>query len=48
MATKGVDLLVFILLGLLIIIIGVYPDWILNVLHASVGHIMKLALGTRL
>ena len=45
---KGVDLLVFILLGLMVIVIGVYPDWLLNVMHTSVGHVMHLALGSRL
>ena len=45
---RGPDLLVFILLGFFIVLIGVYPIWLLNVFHASVGHIMQLALGTRI
>lgn len=44
---KGVDYLVFILLGFFVILLGVYPNWILNVFHASVEHLIELSLTTR-
>lgn len=45
---KGMDLLVFIFLGLCVLWVGVYPDLILRVFHASVGHLLHLSLTSRL
>lgn len=41
-------LVVYILLAIGVIWIGVYPEWLLNVLHASVGHILNISLQHRL
>lgn len=38
------EMFVFGLLAVVIIFIGVYPQWLLNVLHASVGHLLADSL----
>jgi len=42
------DKTTFILLAAAILVIGVYPNWILNVFHASVGHLLHLSLQSKL
>lgn len=43
----GMNLLVFLLLAVLVVVIGFYPAPILHVFHASVGHLLKLALASK-
>jgi len=45
---RGVNVLIFVLLAVAIIGIGVWPDPLLNVFHASVGHLLDLTLQSRL
>ena len=45
---RGFDLLVFAVLGITIIVIGVYPAPLLNMMHASVAHLLQLATTTHL
>jgi NADH-quinone oxidoreductase subunit M len=45
---RGYDLVVFAVLGACIIIIGVYPAPLLNMMHASVGNLLHLARMTHL
>lgn len=45
---KGVESLAFVLLSLGILWIGIYPDGLLNVLHASVGHLLQLSTVSKL
>jgi len=45
---RGMEMLVFSVLAFFVIAIGVYPDMILRVLHASVNQLVTLSLGTRL
>jgi len=45
---KGVDTIIFVLLAGAIFWIGLYPNWLLNMFHASVGHLLTLSMGTRL
>jgi NADH-quinone oxidoreductase subunit M len=40
--------LIFILLVIPIAVIGLYPQWLLNMYHASVGHLLQLSLQTKL
>lgn len=42
------NLLVFVLLGIGVVWIGVYPQWLLNVMHASVDHLLHVSLQSRL
>ncbi len=44
----GWDFWVFCLLGITLIVIGLYPDPLLNVMHASIGHLLTLSLQSRL
>ena len=45
---RGFDLIVFAALGACIIILGVYPAPMLNMMHASVGNLLHLARTTHL
>jgi NADH-quinone oxidoreductase subunit M len=45
---SGANLIVFTLLAIGVVWIGVYPEWLLRVLHASVGHLLHLSLQHRL
>lgn len=38
------EIVIFGLLSAVIIFIGVYPQWLLNILHASVGHLLEDSL----
>ncbi len=42
------EAIVLVLLGFIVIFFGVYPDALLNVFHASVGHLLKISLQTKL
>lgn len=45
---SGVELAVFILLGAGVLLLGIYPQPLLNLFHASVGHLLELSLQTKL
>jgi len=45
---RGVDLFSFILLGAAVLWIGIYPNWLLNIFHASIGHLLQLSSTSRL
>jgi len=45
---KGLELLTFILLGLAILWLGVYPDALLNMLHSSVDNLIVLSNTTKI
>ena len=45
---RGIELWVFSILALFVIVIGVYPNLILNVLHASITNLVSLSMGSRL
>lgn len=45
---KGIELYVFGLLAFFVIVIGVYPDPILQVFHASVSQLVSLSMSSRL
>src|SRR3989344_5456402 len=45
---SALDRLTFVLLAVVIIAIGVYPNWLLNVFHASVGNLLHLSLQSKL
>lgn len=42
------DIVIFILLAAPIFFIGLYPQWLLNIFHASVGHLLDLSVQTKL
>lgn len=42
------DKIVFSLLAIGVLWIGVYPEWLLNVMHATVNHILTISLQSRL
>ena len=42
------NLVVFILLAIGVIWIGIYPQWLLHLLHASVNHILHVSIEQRL
>jgi NADH-quinone oxidoreductase subunit M len=44
----GVEKLVFILLAAVILFIGLYPQPLLNVMHATIGHLLQLSLQSKL
>jgi len=44
----GLELLSFALLGLMVLLFGVYPAPILNILHESVGHLLSLSSVSKL
>jgi NADH-quinone oxidoreductase subunit M len=44
----GVDLFVFVLLAAVLLVLGLYPNVLLNVMHASVGEVLHLALTSKL
>jgi NADH-quinone oxidoreductase subunit M len=45
---NGFEKIVFILLGIATLFIGLYPQPLLNLLHASVGHLLELSLQSKL
>jgi len=45
---QGTEILLFILLGATVLLLGIYPEPLLNLFHASVGHLLDLALKTKL
>ena len=45
---NGINTLVFVLLAIPIIVIGVYPNPMLNMFHATIGHILQIADTSRL
>jgi NADH-quinone oxidoreductase subunit M len=44
----GVEKLVFILLSIVIIFLGVYPQPLLNMMHATVAHLLQISLQSKL
>lgn len=44
----GLEKIVFILLGIAIVFLGVYPQPLLRMLHATVGHLLELSLQSKL
>lgn len=45
---QGVDKLVFIILSVAILFIGIYPKPLLNIMHATVAHLLQLSLQSKL
>src|SRR3990167_1500989 len=45
---RSSNLVVFILLAIGVIWIGVYPEWLLHLLHASVDHLLHISIQQRL
>ncbi|MEM1243787.1 MAG: NADH-quinone oxidoreductase subunit M [Pseudomonadota bacterium] len=45
---RGFDLWALSLLGLMVLVIGIYPEGLLRLFHASVGHLMQLATTTKI
>lgn len=45
---SGINFLIYGLLGLFILFIGFYPNSLLNIFHASVGHLLQLAIQSKL
>lgn len=45
---RGMELMVFILLSAAILILGFYPQPLLNMQHATVGHLLQLSLQSKL
>ncbi len=45
---NGFELSVFALLGFMVVFLGVYPEPLLNIFHASVGHLLVLAQHSKL
>lgn len=44
----GVEKLVFILLGIVILFVGLYPKPLLTVMHASIAHLLQISLQSKL
>lgn len=44
----GVNITVFVLLAISILLIGIYPGALINVVHTSAGHLVDLAIQSRL
>ena len=44
----GINITVFSLLAISILLIGIYPNALLNVVHASAGHLVELTMQSRL
>lgn len=44
----GMNLIAFILLGIGVLVLGIYPQPLLSIFHASVGHLLDLALQSKL
>lgn len=42
------DKIIFVLLAFPIFFIGIYPQWLLNILHASVGHLLQVSLASKI
>ncbi len=45
---RSCNLIVFILLGIGVVVIGVYPQWLLGLLHTSVNHLLSVSVQHRL
>jgi NADH-quinone oxidoreductase subunit M len=45
---RGMDILTLSILALAVFWIGLYPNALLNVFHATIGHILQLSIGSRL
>lgn len=44
----GIDKIIFMLLVIPIFFIGLYPQWLLTMFHASVGHLLDLSMQSKL
>ena len=44
----GIEILVFVLLAVVVFFIGLYPAPLLNLFHASVGHLLELSMRSKL
>lgn len=42
------DKTIFVLLAFPIFFIGLYPQWLLNIFHASIGHLLQLSLQSKI
>lgn len=45
---NGMEKMVFVLVGIVIIFLGVYPQPLLRMMHATVGHLLQLSLVSKL
>ena len=45
---RGFNIVVFALLAIAILLIGVYPNSLINVVHASANHLVELTMQSRL
>ena len=45
---SGLNLLLFVLLGAAVLLIGIYPNPMLNVFHQSVDHLLKLSIVSKI
>lgn len=45
---QGFDRLAMVLLGIIVIFFGVYPQALLNIFHATIGHLLVLSLQSKL
>jgi len=45
---RGINIVIFTLFAISILLIGIYPDALLNVMHTSAGHIVELSMQSRL
>jgi NADH-quinone oxidoreductase subunit M len=45
---NAVQILIYVLLALGVLVIGIYPNILLNILHSSVGHILTVSTQSRL
>ena len=44
----GSTVLLFVLLGAAVLILGIYPNPMLNVFHQSVAHLLKLSIASKI
>lgn len=44
----AIDKIIFILLAVPIFFIGLYPQWLLNIFHATVGHLLTISVQSKL
>lgn len=44
----ALDKLIFVLLAFPIFFIGLYPQWLLSIFHASIGHLLQLSIQSKL
>ncbi|MCD6055624.1 MAG: nuoM [Gammaproteobacteria bacterium] len=45
---RGLDILVFSLLGFMTLFLGIYPQAVLNLLHTTIGHLLDISTYTKL